>query len=181
MPAKLQKKEVLFTIGHSTRTIGEFIDLLKAHNIQVIVDVRTIPRSRHNPQFNADIIERSLQKVGINYVHIAELGGLRHTNAGSKNLGWHNRSFRGFADYMGTPEFTKGIEILEKIAKKEKTAIMCAEALPWRCHRSMIADALSKRGWDVFDIMTLKIASKHRLTPFLKVIQGKLTYPKPKI
>jgi len=181
MPAKFQKKEILFTIGHSTRTIDEFIDLLKAYNIQRIVDVRTIPRSRHNPQFNENVIDLSLQKVGINYLHIAELGGLRHTTAGSINLGWHNPSFRGFADYMGTPEFAKGIEILENIAKKEKTAIMCAEALPWRCHRSLIADALSKRGWDVFDIMTLKTASNHRLTPFLKVRQGKLTYPKPKI
>jgi len=181
MTAKPRKKEMLFTIGHSTRTIGEFIDLLKAYNIQRIVDVRTIPKSRHNPQFNENIIDRSLQKVGINYVHIAELGGLRHTIANSKNLGWHNLSFRGFADYMATPEFAKGIEILEKIAKKEKTAIMCAEAFPWRCHRSLIADALTKRGWNVFDIMTLKIASKHRLTPFLKVRPGKLTYPKPKI
>lgn len=180
MSAKPRKKEMLFTIGHSTRTIGEFIDLLKAYNIQRIVDVRTIPKSRHNPQFNENIIECSLQKVGINYVHIAELGGLRHTTADSKNLGWHNLSFRGFADYMATPEFAKGIEILEKIAKKEKTAIMCAEAVPWRCHRSLIADALTKRGWNVFDIMTLKTASKHRLTPFLKIRQGKLTYPKPK-
>lgn len=114
-------------------------------------------------------------------MHIAELGGLRHTTADSKNLGWHNLSFRGFADYMGTPEFAKGIEILENIAKKEKTAIMCAEAVAWRCHRSLIADDLSKRGWIVFDIMTLKTASKHRLTPFLKIRQGKLIYPKPKI
>jgi len=119
MTAKPRKKEMLFTIGHSTRTIGEFIDLLKAYNIQRIVDVRTIPKFRHNPQFNENIIDRSLQKVGINYVHIAELGGLRHTIANSKNLGWHNLSFRGFADYMATPEFAKGIEILEKIAKKK--------------------------------------------------------------
>jgi uncharacterized protein (DUF488 family) len=180
MSLKQIKKETLYTIGHSTRTLGEFVDLLKAHNIQRIVDVRTIPRSRHNPQFNENTIENSLQKTGINYVHIAELGGLRHTIVDSKNLGWRNHSFRGFADYMSTPEFAKGIDILEKIAKKEKTAIMCAEAVPWRCHRSLIADALSKRGWNVFDIMTLKTASKHRMTPFLKVRQGKLTYPIPK-
>ena len=181
MPAKRKKKDTLYTIGHSTRTIGEFIDLLKAHNIREIVDVRTIPRSRHNPQFNEKIIQRSLQKAGMDYLHLAELGGLRHTTRDSKNLGWHNTSFRGFADYMGTPKFAKGMELLKKIARKEKTAIMCAEAVPWRCHRSLIADALTKQQWDVFHIMNLKTASKHRLTPFLKMRQGKLTYPIPKI
>ncbi len=174
-------KETLWTIGHSTRTISEFIDLLKAHDIQGIVDVRTIPKSRHNPQFNMDIIEGSLHEGGIDYVQLAELGGLRHTTADSQNLGWHNLSFRGFADYMGTPEFAAGLETLEKIAKEEKTAIMCAEAVPWRCHRSLIADAMTKTGWSVLDIMTLKTASKHRMTPFLKVRQGKLTYPIPKV
>lgn len=114
-------------------------------------------------------------------MHLAELGGLRHTTPDSKNLGWHNTSFRGFADYMDTPEFARGIELLEKLAKKEETAVMCAEAVPWRCHRSLIADALTKREWNVFHIMNLKTASKHRLTPFLKIQQGKLTYPIPKI
>ena len=181
MPRNQKKKNTLYTIGHSTRTFGEFIDLLKAHNIREIVDVRTIPRSRHNPQFNEKIIQRSLQKAELDYLHLAELGGLRHTTLDSKNLGWHNTSFRGFADYMGTPEFAKGMELLKKIARKEKTAIMCAEAVPWRCHRSLIADALTKQQWDVFHIMNLKTTSKHRLTPFLKMRQGKLTYPIPKI
>jgi uncharacterized protein (DUF488 family) len=180
MSPKQIKKETLYTIGHSTRTIDDFIDLLKAYEIQGIVDVRTIPRSRHNPQFNEDTLECSLQEAGIDYVHTAELGGLRHTTSDSKNLGWNNRSFRGFADYMATPEFAEGIDFLEEFAKKEKTAIMCAEAVPWRCHRSLIADALSKRGWNVFDIMTLKTITKHRMTPFLKVRKGKLTYPIPK-
>ncbi len=169
-----------WTVGHSTRTIEEFIELLNAHDIHEIVDVRTIPKSRHNPQFNEEVIQQSLQHAGIEYVRLAELGGLRHTTADSKNLGWHNRSFRGFADYMGTPEFASGLTALETIASRRRTAIMCAEAVPWRCHRSLIADALSKRRWDVFDIMTPRIASKHRLTPFLRVRQGKLTYPIPK-
>lgn len=181
MQAKRRGKEIIYTIGHSTRTMLEFVSLLKAHNVQRIVDVRTIPKSRHNPQFNEKAIERSLRKAEINYVHVALLGGLRHTTIASKNLGWHNRSFRGFADYMSTQEFEEGVEVLEKIAKKETTAIMCAEAVPWRCHRSLVADALTKRHWAVFDIMSLKTASKHRITPFLKVRQGKLTYPESKI
>lgn len=183
MPTKIKNKEKIYTIGHSTRTISEFVDLLKAHEVKEVVDVRTIPKSRHNPQFNENTLHRSLNKKDIEYVHIAELGGLRHTTIESKNLGWNNRSFRGFADYMSTQEFEKGMKLLEKIAHKKVTAIMCAEAVPWRCHRSLIADALSKRPkhqWAAFDIMSLKTASKHRLTPFLKVRQGKLTYPKPK-
>jgi uncharacterized protein (DUF488 family) len=181
MITKQIKKEILYTIGHSTRTILEFAELLKSHNIQKVVDVRTIPKSHHNLQFNEDTLGNSLEKVGIKYTHLSELGGLRHTTKDSKNLGWNNLSFRGFADYMDTKEFEKGLKLLEKIAKKERVAIMCAEAVPWRCHRSLIADVLVKQHWSVFDIMTLKTASKHRMTPFLKVRQGKLTYPKPKI
>ena len=151
--------------------------MLQAHNIKEIVDVRTIPKSRHNPQFNSDILKDSLLHVHIQYKHLKKLGGLRHTTKNSINLGWRNTSFRGFADYMGTPEFTEGLENLEKIAEQRKTAIMCAEAVPWRCHRSLIGDALTKQKWDVFDIMTLKTASKHRLTPFLRVKKGNLVYP----
>ena len=180
MSVQSKKKGKIYTVGHSTRTILEFINLLEAHNIREIVDVRTIPKSHYNPQFNEGTLGRSLEKVGIKYTHIAELGGLRHTTKDSKNLGWNNLSFRGFADYMSTGEFEKGLKLLEKIGKKETVAIMCAEAVPWRCHRSLIADALVKRHWSVFDIMTLKTASKHRMTPFLKIRKGKLTYPKPK-
>jgi uncharacterized protein (DUF488 family) len=180
MPKKVKNKEKIYTIGHSTRTIPEFVGLLKAHGVEEVVDVRTIPKSHHNPQFNENTLKRSLKKKDIEYFHMVELGGLRHTNIKSKNLGWNNKSFRGFADYMGTPEFEHGLKNLEKIAKKKVTTIMCAEAVPWRCHRSLIADALTKRHWTAFDIMSLKTASKHRLTPFLKVRQGKMTYPKPK-
>lgn len=179
MSTKPKKKETIYTIGHSTRTLSEFVELLNIHHVSGIADVRSIPKSRHNPQFNEETIGDSLRKEGVDYVHITELGGLRHTTAESRNLGWYNLSFRGFADYMITPEFEKGIMCLEDVARNKVVAIMCAEAVPWRCHRSLIADALTKRHWAVFDIMSLKTASKHRMTPFLKVRQGKLTYPGP--
>lgn len=178
MLTKIKAKEKIYTIGHSTRTISEFVKLIKAHGVEKIVDVRTIPKSRHNPQFNEKTLCNSLKKKDIEYIHITELGGLRHTTKESKNTGWNNLSFRGYADYMSTDVFEKGMEQLEKIAKEKITAIMCAEAVPWRCHRSLIADALTKRHWIVLDIMSLKTASKHRLTPFLKMRKGKLTYPK---
>lgn len=175
------KKPVIFTIGHSTHPIGEFVELLQAHGIKEIVDVRSIPKSRHNPQFNSETLKESLQRAHIRYTHVQKLGGLRHTTKDSLNLGWRNASFRGFADYMATPEFSEGLESLIKIASLRETTIMCAEAVPWRCHRSLIADALTKRGWAVKDIMSRTSATKHRLTPFLKVRQGQLVYPEPKI
>ncbi|MBZ0110779.1 MAG: DUF488 domain-containing protein [Candidatus Scalindua rubra] len=175
------KKPVIFTIGHSTHPIGEFVELLQAHGVKAVVDVRTIPKSRHNPQFNSETLKESLQRAHIRYKHIQKLGGLRHTTKDSLNLGWRNASFRGFADYMATPEFSEGLEALIKIASLRETTIMCAEAVPWRCHRSLIADALMKRGWAVKDIMSRTSATKHRLTPFLKVRKGQLIYPEPKI
>jgi uncharacterized protein (DUF488 family) len=173
------KKSLIFTIGHSTRTFAEFMELLRAHEIEEIVDVRSIPRSRHNPQFNEEVFARSLKREHIRYTHLDKLGGLRHTKKDSVNLGWRNASFRGYADYMATPEFKGGLEELMKIARLRKTAIMCAEAVPWRCHRSLIADALTKEGWLVQDIMSRTNATKHRLTPFLKVRKGQLVYPAP--
>ncbi len=174
------KKPVIFTIGHSTHPIGEFVEMLQAHGIKEIVDVRSIPKSRHNPQFNSEALKESLQRAHIRYKHIQKLGGLRHTTKDSLNLGWRNASFRGFADYMATPEFSEGLESLIKIASLRETTIMCAEAVPWRCHRSLIADALTKRGWTVKDIMSRTSTTKHRLTPFLKVKKGQLIYPEPK-
>jgi uncharacterized protein (DUF488 family) len=167
----------IYTIGHSTRTIEQFIELLKAHNIEELVDVRTIPRSRHNPQFGEEELAASLQKAGIAYKHIARLGGLRHTSKDSVNLGWQNTSFRGFADYMATAEFQAGLDELTELAEKKTVAIMCAEAVPWRCHRSLIADALTVEGWQVLHIQSRKTASPHELTTFLKVQDGKLRYP----
>ena len=171
------KKPSIFTIGHSTHPIEEFIGLLKTHGIKEIVDVRSIPMSRHNPQFNTDTLKQSLQQVRIKYKHLKKLGGLRHSKKDSINLGWRNTSFRGFADYMSTPEFEEGLQALTKIAETRSTAIMCAEAVPWRCHRSLIADALIKKGWLVRDIMSRTSATSHRLTTFLKVRKGQLIYP----
>lgn len=171
------KRPCIFTVGHSTRSIEEFVELLRAHGVKGIVDIRSIPRSRHNPQFNTDVLEHSLQQERVSYKHIKELGGLRHARKNSLNLGWRNASFRGFADYMATQEFSEGLEALVKIANARETAIMCAEAVPWRCHRSLIADALTKKGWTVRDIMSRTVATRHRLTPFLKTRKGQLIYP----
>lgn len=173
------QKPLIFTVGHSTRPIDEFIALLRAHGVKEIVDVRTIPMSRHNPQFNEIALNGSLNAARIRYKHSKKLGGLRHAKKDSTNLGWRNKSFRGFADHMATQEFAEGLEDLVKIAAQRKTAIMCAEAVPWRCHRSLIGDALTKKGWLVEDIMTPTSATKHRMTPFLKMKKGKLTYPEP--
>jgi uncharacterized protein (DUF488 family) len=171
------KRPCIFTVGHSTRSIDEFIGLLRAHGVKGIADVRSIPMSRHNPQFNTDVLKQSLQREHISYKHIKTLGGLRHAKKYSINLGWRNASFRGFADYMATQEFSEGLEALTKIANKRETAIMCAEAVPWRCHRSLIADALTNKGWIVRDIMSSAVAARHRQTPFLKIRNRQLVYP----
>jgi uncharacterized protein (DUF488 family) len=176
----LMKKPSIFTIGHSTRRIDEFIELLQMHDVKEVVDVRTMPMSRHNPQFNGDALKQSLKQNGIRYKHLKKLGGLRHSRKDSINLGWRNLSFRGYADYMSTPEFSEGLESLTKIACSRETAIMCAEAVPWRCHRSLVADALIKKGWLVRDIIGRAPGARHRLTPFLKMRKGQLIYPRPK-
>ncbi|MGH8739238.1 MAG: DUF488 family protein, partial [Burkholderiales bacterium] len=136
----------VFTIGHSTRSLEELIELLKAHAVACVVDVRTIPRSRTNPQFNRETLPRTLNAAGIGYQHMPGLGGLRHARPDSPNMGWHNASFRGFADYMQTAEFAAAVQALIERANGNRVALMCAEAVPWRCHRSLIADALSVRG-----------------------------------
>lgn len=171
------KDPSIFTIGHSTRHMDEFIGLLQAYDIKAVADVRSIPKSRHNPQFNEEDLKRSLQHVRIDYKHLKELGGLRRTTKDSINLGWRNASFRGYADFMATEEFSEGLEALIEIASSKQTAIMCAEAVPWRCHRSLIGDALTKKGWVVRDIMSGTSAPTHRLTSFLKVRKGQLVYP----
>jgi len=168
---------IVLTIGHSTRPIEEFVRLLDAHGVQRLVDVRTVPRSRHNPQFNQDSLPQELARAGIAYTHMPSLGGLRHPRKDSRNLGWRNAGFRGFADYMQTPEFRRALKNLIAMAKKERVAIMCAEALPWRCHRSLIADALLARGVRVEDIFSLTSTRPHRLTPFAHVFGTEVTYP----
>lgn len=175
------KKPCIFTVGHSTRSTDEFVEILRAHGVKAIVDIRSIPASRHNPQFNTDVLEHSLQENHLGYRHIKELGGLRRARKDSLNLGWRNASFRGFADYMATPEFSEGLETLIEIARQKETAIMCAEAVPWRCHRSLVGDALTKKGWIVRDIMSLAVAKTHRLTPFLKTRKGQLIYPEERL
>lgn len=154
--------------------------MLKVYGIKTIVDVRTIPKSHHNPQFNQENVRSYLKNSGIEYRHLTKLGGLRHAKKDSINLGWRNASFRGYADYMATADFTSGLKRLKTIAERSKTTIMCAEAVPWRCHRSLIADALTKDKWTVYDIMSSTSAPKHKLTPFLKIKNGQLIYPAPK-
>jgi uncharacterized protein (DUF488 family) len=171
------KKPIIFTIGYSTHPINEFIELLQVHGIKEIVDVRSIPMSRYNPQFNSETLKQSLQQANIKYKLLKKLGGLRHAKKDSINIGWRNASFRGFADHMASSEFTEGLKMLTKIAKIRNTAIMCAEAVPWRCHRSLIADALTKGGWLVRDIMNRTTATKHRLTPFLRIRKEQIIYP----
>src|SRR5579872_936433 len=167
----------VLTIGHSTRSIESFIEILRAHGVQRLVDVRTIPRSRTNPQFNRETLAKTLAEAGIGYTHAAELGGLRHARKDSLNTGWRNASFRGYADYMQTPEFEAAIKSLIETAKCEQITIMCAEAVPWRCHRSLIGDALKARGIAVEDIMSATKTQAHELTSFATVEGSLVTYP----
>ena len=168
---------VIFTIGHSTRKLETFLRLLQAHGVKRVVDVRTIPRSRHNPQFNRDTLPADLRGAGIGYEHLAGLGGLRHARADSPNQAWRNSSFRGFADYMQTTEFKESLQALMKLGRKGPVAIMCAEAVPWRCHRSLIADALLVYGMQVEHIMSGIRCQTHALTPWAKVKDKLITYP----
>ena len=168
---------IILTIGHSTHTLDVFIKLLHAHNVNHIVDVRTVPRSRRNPQFNRETLPNSLKAVGIAYTHILGLGGLRRPRPDSPNTGWRNASFWGFADYMQTPEFRENLETLIELASKDRIALMCAEALPWRCHRSQIADALLVREIQVEHIMNEKHREVHKLTPWAVINGTSITYP----
>lgn len=168
---------IVLTIGHSTRTLGEFIGLLRAHGATLVVDVRTVPRSRHNPQFNEDSLPGSLKKAGLGFVHMPGLGGLRHAKRDSLNPGWRNASFRGYADYMQTPEFEQSLDELVQLANRERIVLMCAEAVPWRCHRSLIADALLVRGIRTEDIMGPNRRQVHTFTPFAHVQGTTITYP----
>jgi len=167
----------VLTIGHSTRTIEEFLAILQAHGVQLLVDVRSIPKSRRVPQFNSDALAASLREKGIEYVHLPTLGGLRHAKKDSINTGWRNASFRGYADYMASEEFLEGLDRLLQLAKTKRTATMCAEAVPWRCHRSLIGDALLARGVRVEDIMSATSARAHEMTAFAKVEGLNIVYP----
>ncbi len=167
----------LFTVGHSTRTLDELVALLRAFEVGSLVDIRTIPKSRHNPQFNGDALRPRLRSRRIRYVHLAELGGLRRAREDSKNAAWRNLSFRGFADYMQTDGFAAGLVKLHELAQERRVALMCAEAVPWRCHRSLVADALTVRGAEVEHISSVRRAAQHHLTPFAVVKGSRVTYP----
>jgi uncharacterized protein (DUF488 family) len=167
----------VLTIGHSTRTWKVFLELLRAHRVKRVIDVRSIPRSRHNPQFNRETLRKKLRSARIGYVHLRKLGGLRHARHDSPNMGWRNTSFRGFADYMQTSEFDAGLQRLIKLARQKRSALMCAEAVPWRCHRSLVADALTVLGVRVEDIMSKNRSQLHSLTSFGRVRGNSITYP----
>ena len=169
--------DAVFTVGHSTRPLPAFIALVKAYGIGRIADIRTVPRSRHNPQFNADTLGPALADAGIGYNALKALGGLRHAQTDSPNLGWRNESFRGFADYMQTAAFDDGLAQLIGEARVAPTAIMCAEAVPWRCHRSLVADALVVRGVPAVEILSETSWRLHALTPFAHVEGLRITYP----
>ena len=178
MNAKSDANEpMVLTIGHSTRPIDEFVRMLRGHGVQRLVDVRTVPGSRHNPQFGGDALKASLGAAGIDYIHLKALGGLRKPAADSINAGWKNAAFRGYADYMQTQEFDAAHERLIELARESRTAIMCAEAVPWRCHRSLVADALTARGIPVEHIMSETRRNPHRLTAFAKRTGVRITYP----
>jgi uncharacterized protein (DUF488 family) len=177
MIAMQDPEPVVLTVGHSTRPLTEFIGLLKAHSVARLIDVRTVPRSRHNPQFDRDTLPDVLAADGIGYEHVPGLGGFRRTHPGSLNTGWRNVSFRGYADYMQTAEFADNLADLIARATRERIALMCAEAVPWRCHRSLIADALVVHGIRVEEIISETRRQVHRLTPFARVSGMTITYP----
>ena len=168
---------VVYTIGHSTRSADAFVALLAAHRVMALADVRTVPRSRHNPQFNGDALAATLAAHAIRYEPFPGLGGFRKTTPDSPNGGWRNLSFRGYADYMQSAEFVANLDALIALAREATVAVMCAEAVPWRCHRSLIADALTVRGFEVREIVSEQKTELHELTPFAKVDGTTIRYP----
>lgn len=177
MRNETQPARIIYTIGHSNRALAEFIAILKQHGIEMIVDVRTVPRSRANPQFNRESLPDALETQEIGYRHMPGLGGLRRPRPDSANTAWRNDTFRGYADYMQTEEFATNLAQLAELARSEMVAVMCAEAVPWRCHRSLIGDALLVRGFEVEDIISQASIRPHRLTPWAKVEGQRITYP----
>ncbi len=170
----------MLAIGHSTRPIEEFVELLLAAGVVTLADVRTIPRSRANPQFEGPALARSLARAGIAYAHLPRLGGLRRARKDSPSGAWRNASFRGYADHMQTPEFEEGLRELRDLAHEGPVAVMCAEAVPWRCHRSLLADALLARGVVVEHVVGRGRTRPHRVTPFARIEGRRVTYPAPR-
>lgn len=167
----------IHTIGHSTHPVDEFVELLREHDVARVADIRSVPRSRHNPQYEQGSLEASLHRAGIDYDYLKGLGGLRHTRKDSINTGWRNASFRGYADYMQSEGFEESLRRLIEAAEEKPTAIMCAEAVPWRCHRSLVGDALLVRGFTVLDIIGPGDPHPHELTSFAVVDGTRITYP----
>ncbi len=170
-------KYAIFTVGHSTLPIERFLGLLHTYGIGRVADIRMVPRSRHNPQFNNDALGPALTDENMDYAPMPALGGLRHPRTDSSNTGWRNESFRGYADYMQTEAFDAGLETLIRMSRQKRTAVMCAEAVPWRCHRSLVADALSIRDIPVVEILSESSYRMHKLTPFAIVKGTTITYP----
>jgi len=168
----------VYTIGHSTRPLDELVGLLRAFAVDVVADIRTIPRSRHNPQYDGAALRAELRSRRLGYAHLAGLGGLRRPRRDSPNAGFYNASFRGFADYMLEPEFEAGLDELRRLTARGRVALLCAEAVPWRCHRSLVADALTARGAEVEHITGPGRASPHRMTAFAEVAGHVVTYPR---
>jgi uncharacterized protein (DUF488 family) len=168
----------VYLVGHSTTSIEKFLEILQAHSISALVDIRTVPKSRHNLQFNSESLRVTLQEAGIDYVHLKELGGLRHPVKDSTNTGWRNLSFCGFADYMQTDEFKRGLDRLISLGRNKRVAVMCAEGNPFRCHRSLVADALMARGVRALYISSWRSGKPHSLTPFAKIDGRRITYPR---
>ncbi|HEX8701803.1 MAG TPA: DUF488 domain-containing protein [Myxococcaceae bacterium] len=184
MPYELPKRRArgwggvhVYAVGHSTRTAQELVELLQAHGVRTLVDIRTVPRSRTNPQFNLERLPRTLEAAGLHHAYLPRLGGLRHSRPDSPNMAWRNKSFRGYADYMQTEDFAQGLEELRVLAQEGPVAIMCAEALRWRCHRSLVADALFARGVQVLHITRPTRAEPHKLTPFAELHGTRVLYP----
>lgn len=167
----------LFTLGHSTRTLPQVLELLQAFRVTALADIRTVPRSARNPQFNAEVLGQDLARVGLEYLPIKQLGGLRRAKPDSVNGGWENPSFRGYADHMSSAEFERGLSTLHHLCCHRTTVIMCAEAVPWRCHRSLVADAVTVRGAHVEHIMSVNKATPHQLTRFARVEGRHVWYP----
>lgn len=173
---KQQENNKIWTIGHSTRPFDEFVAMLQSFNIEHLVDVRSFPGSRKFPQYNKENLEKSLPENKIQYTHLKKLGGRRKAKPNSKNTTWRNASFMGYADYMETPEFKEGLETLKKLSSKQRVAIMCSEAVWWRCHRSMVSDALKAKDWKVLHIMGENKEQEHPYTQPAKIVDGELGY-----
>ena len=168
---------MVLTIGHSTRTLEEFVQLLEVYGVILVVDVRTVPRSRHNPQFNKETLPDTLKHYGVRYIHMPEIGGLRHPKHDSVNTAWKNSGFRGYADYMQTPEFNVNLLKIVALARENRLALMCAEALPWRCHRNLLSDALVIRHVKVEHIISKDSVINHELNELAHIEGTKITYP----